>query len=72
MLKITDRVYRANDKYRANEFGSIVEIDDATQRARVLWDGNPAAVAANPESNYYRPKRTWMKLTALKKVVEIH
>ena len=61
MFELNERVRRTRE--RQNEHGTIIEIDD--RRARILWDGKPEMAKLHPESNTYRPKRTWMSLAAI-------
>lgn len=54
MVEISDRVERADKDPRRGDLGTVVDIDNLAQRARIKWDK--------------RQLRTWMKFTSLKKI----
>ena len=65
MINLGDSVYRKND---LSQVGEVVEVDEVKGRYRVLWPGYP-----DQEQSYNsnRPKRTWLKGSALEKRVMI-
>jgi hypothetical protein len=59
MFLLKDKVSRLKDR---PQVGEVVEICEQTQRCRVQWPGDPIS-----SYNADRPKRTWVKWTALRK-----
>jgi hypothetical protein len=63
MINVGDSVYRKND---ISQVGEVVEVDEVKGRYRVLWPGYP------DQDQFYmsnRPKRTWLKGSALEKQI---
>lgn len=51
-IELNNRVERADNDSRRGSIGTVVEIDEVAQRARIKWDTHAL--------------RTWMKFSSLK------